>query len=78
MRLLIQSKTSGRFLCPSSDGGEPVWVVSLREAGGGVVSDIEAVNQLVEDNCDFEDMPILVDLDRLGTASDYGLVVKKV
>jgi hypothetical protein len=71
MRFLIQSKTTGKFLCPALDGGEPVWVSSLREAGGGVVSDLETVNQLVEDNCDFEDMPQLIDLDRLGTARDY-------
>ena len=72
-RLLIQSKATGRFLCPALDGGEPVWVVSLREAGGGVLSDFEAVYQLVEDNCDFDDQPILIDLDRLGTENDYPL-----
>ncbi|MDB5965398.1 MAG: hypothetical protein JWQ72_1898 [Polaromonas sp.] len=71
MRLLIQSKTTGKFLVPASDGGEPVWVRSLREAGGGVVGDLDTVNQLVEDNCDFEDMPTLIDLDRLGTPADY-------
>lgn len=71
MRLLIQSKTTGKFLCPSLDGGEPVWVSSLREAGGGVVADLDTVNQLVEDNCDFDDMPVLIDLDRLGTERDY-------
>lgn len=71
MRLLIQSTASGKFLCPDLDGGEPVWVASLREAGGGVVSDLEAAHQLVEDNCDFDDHPILIDLDRLGTENDY-------
>lgn len=71
MRLLIQSQSTLRFLCPSLDGGEPVWVSSLREAGGGVVSDVETAVQLVEDNCEFEDQPILIDLDRLGTANDY-------
>lgn len=70
-RFLIQSMSSGRFLCAALDGGEPVWVLSLREAGGGVLSDIEAVHQLVEDNCDFDDQPILIDLDRLGTENDY-------
>lgn len=48
-----------------------MWVSSLREAGGGVVSDVETAVQLVEDNCEFEDQPILIDLDRLGTANDY-------
>lgn len=73
-RYLIQSLTTGRFLCPSPDGGEPVWVVSLREAGGGVVSDLESVHQLVLDNCDSDDNPILVDLDRLGTENDYPFI----
>ena len=73
-RFLIQSKASGRFLCPALDGGESVWVVSLREAGGGVITDIEAVHQLVEDNCEFEDEPILIDLDRLGTENDYPVI----
>ena len=71
MRLLIQSQATLRFLCPSLDGGEPVWVSSLREAGGGVVADVETAVQLVEDNCEFEDQPILIDLDRLGTVNDY-------
>ena len=71
MRLLIQSQSTLRFLCPSLDGGEPVWVSSLREAGGGVVADVETACQLVQDNCEFEDQPILIDLDRLGTMNDY-------
>lgn len=72
-RFLIQSKATGRFLCPALDGGEPQWVSSLREAGGGVITDIEAVHQLVEDNCDCDDQPVLIDLDRLGTENDYPL-----
>lgn len=74
MRLLIQSLTTGRFLCPSLDGGEPNWVQSLREAGGGVIADLEQAQQLFEDCCDFDDGAVLVDLDRLGTANDYPLV----
>jgi len=70
-RFLIQSNATGRFLCPALDGGEPVWVSSLREAGGGVITDIEAVHQLVEDNCECDDFPVLIDLDRLGTENDY-------
>ena len=73
-RFLIQSKATGRFLCPALDGGEPVWVASLREAGGGVITDVEAVHQLVEDNCEFEDQPMLIDLDRLGTENDYPII----
>jgi hypothetical protein len=71
-RLLVQSATTGRFLCPSLEDGQPVWVVSLREAGGGVVADVEAAHQLVQDHCEVDDTPILIDLDRLGTFHDYG------
>lgn len=74
MRLLIQSLNTGRFLAPFMDGGEPGWVSSLREAGGGVVQDMDQAAQLFEDCCDFEDQAIVIDLDRLGTANDYGVV----
>jgi len=72
-RFLIQSLTTGRFLCPALDGGEPNWVSSLREAGGGVVTDVEMAQQLFEDCCDFDHGAIVIDLDRLGTANDYPL-----
>lgn len=71
MRLLIQSQSTGRFLAPSLDDGQPEWVSSLKEAGGGVVFDLEAAHQLMQDWCDLEDLPQLIDLDRLGTAQDY-------
>lgn len=71
MRLLVQSIATGRFLAPSMGDGQPEWVASLREAGGGVVFDIEAAHQLVNDHCEPEDQPIVIDLDRLGTAADY-------
>lgn len=70
-RLLIQSLNTGRFLAPDPEGGEPSWVGSLREAGGGVVADMEAAAQLFEDHCDMDDQAIVIDLDRLGTANDY-------
>jgi hypothetical protein len=70
-RLLIQSMNTGHFLTASPDGGEPIWVNSLREAGGGVVSDMERAAQLFEDHCEFEDQAIVIDLDRLGTKDDY-------
>jgi hypothetical protein len=70
-RYLIQSASTGRFLAPSLTDGQPEWVASLREAGGGVVRDVETVHELVRDHCDFDDMPVLVDLDRLGTVDDY-------
>ena len=71
MRLLIQSKPTGHFLAPSLDDGQPGWVASLKDAGGGVVFDVESAHQLVEDWCEPDDFPQLIDLDRLGTASDY-------
>lgn len=71
MRLLVQSLSTGKFLCPCPDGGEPVWVASLRLAGGGVVADLETADQLAQDHCDFDDMPCIVDLDRLGTENDH-------
>lgn len=71
MRLLVQSQATGRFLAPSLSDGQPEWVASLREAGGGVVFDVDAAHQLVLDCCEPEDRPVLVDLDRLGTAADY-------
>jgi hypothetical protein len=71
MRYIIQSQITGRFLAPSITGGEPVWVRSLREAGGGVLTDIEQIAQLVIDNTDPDDRAVIIDLDRLGTANDY-------
>ncbi len=70
-RYLLQSSVTGRFLCPSIDDGSTVWVRTLREAGGGVSTDPEVLSQLALDHCDFDDMPCIVDLDRLGTANDY-------
>lgn len=70
-RLLVQSRETGRFLCPSPTGGEPEWVSSLREAGGGVVADLDQAHQLVHDHCDMDDKPQVIDLDRLGTVNDY-------
>ena len=69
-RYLIQSLETGKFLVMGSEG-EPEWVTSLRDAGGGVVTDSDLLHQLIEDNCDFNDQPIVIDLDRLGTKNDY-------
>lgn len=70
-RFLVQSLTTGKFLCPDIHGGEPVWISSLRDSGGGVVLDLESALQLAHDNCDFDDLPVLIDLDRLGSLNDY-------
>jgi len=53
------------------DGGEPTWTRSLREAGGGVVTDLEQAVQLLTDNTDSDDRAQVIDLDRLGTVNDY-------
>lgn len=77
MRLLVQSRETGRFLAPSTKDGQPEWVSSLREAGGGVVADMETAFQLMLDNCEWDDHPQVIDLDRLGTADDYPLLPPK-
>jgi hypothetical protein len=71
MRLIVQSLSTGRFLVPSLEDGQPVWVASLREAGGGVMDDPEVAQHLIQDCCDFDDKPTVIDLDRLGTINDY-------
>ena len=71
MRLLIQSLASGAFLVPSTLDGQPEWVSSLKEAGGGVCTDAESIVQLLSDNTEPDDVAIVIDLDRLGTANDY-------
>ncbi|MGJ7556079.1 hypothetical protein ACSFBI_18925 [Variovorax sp. RB3P1] len=70
MRLIVQSLATGRFLAPSMSDGEPEWVRSLAEAGGGIVDDAQRANQLVRDWADLDDEPVIVDLDVLGTADD--------
>ena len=70
-RFVIQSAATGRFLAADPDGGEPMWVSLLQQAGGGVTDDMERIAQLVGDYCESDDFPQVVDLDRLGTANDY-------
>jgi hypothetical protein len=69
MRLIIQSVVTGRFLAPSARG-EPEWVLSLRDAAGGVFSDPEDAIQLVADHLEYDDKCQIVDLDRLGIYND--------
>lgn len=70
-RLLIQSRATGRFLAPDPVDNQPVWVIGLRQAGGGVTDDQERIAQLMLDWTEPEDLAQVVDLDRLGTANDY-------
>lgn len=67
MRLIVQSRTTGRFLCPCELDGQPVWVRSLADASFGVVTEPERAVQLVHDWADIDDEPMIIDLDLLGT-----------
>lgn len=70
-RLVVQSLDTGRFLCPSMLDGSPEWVRSLREAGGGVVTDEEQARAMAIEYAEMGEQVQLVDLDRLGTVNDY-------
>lgn len=64
-RYLIQSTVTGRFLAPSPDDWEPIWVRLLSDAKFGIVDDLERVAQLIDDYCDFGDSAHVIDLDDL-------------
>jgi len=70
-RYLVQSLDTGRFLAPDPDDGQPVWVPSLREAGGGVVVDISEASAMALEYIEHGEAVQVVDLDRLGTPNDY-------
>lgn len=70
-RYLVQSRTTGRFLVPSTVDGTPTWVAGLREAGGGVVPDYGMAAEMAVDHAEMGELVEVVDLDRLGTESDY-------
>lgn len=70
-RYLVQSASTGRFLVPSLDDGTPGWVLSLREAGGGVVADYGMAAEMAIEYADIGESVQVVDLDLLGTALDY-------
>lgn len=60
-RYVIQSGTTGQFLAPSFEDGQPEWVMLLREAG--VVDELESCAQLIEDHTEPYQRPVVVDLD---------------
>lgn len=69
MRYVIQSGTTGQFLAPSFEDGQPEWVMLLSEAG--VVHDVESCVQLIEDHTEPRfHRPQIVDLDELHKAPD--------
>lgn len=63
MRFVIQSGTTGQFLAPSFEDGQPEWVMLLREAG--VVEDLESCAQLIEDHTEVFHRPQVIDLTEL-------------
>lgn len=62
-RYVIQSGTTGQFLAPSFEDGQPEWVMLLNEAG--VVDDLEMIQQLVHDHTELFHRPLVLDLDDL-------------
>jgi len=62
-RYVIQSATTGAFLAPSFEDGQPEWVMLLREAVA--VDDLETCAQLIEDHCDGFHRAQVVDLQQL-------------
>lgn len=70
-RYIVQSVETGRFLCPSLSDGQPEWVVSLRDAGGGVISDYEMACEMVVEYTEIGESARIIDLDILGTVDDY-------
>ena len=62
-RYVIQSGSSGQFLAPSYEDGQPVWVTLLCEAG--IVDDLESCAQLIEDHTEPHQRPTVVDLECL-------------
>lgn len=73
MRYLVQSVETGRFLVPSLTDGQPEWVRSLRDAGGGVITDEDEALSMGIEYAEVGEEVQLVDLDRLGTSNDYGV-----
>ena len=63
MRLVIQSRTTGAFLAPNPDDGQPEWVMLLTEAA--TLDDLETCAQLIEDHTEPFHRPQVIDLDNL-------------
>ena len=62
-RYVIQSQTTGAFLSPSLEDGQPEWVISLSEAG--VLDDLEHIQQIVEDHTEPFHRVKIIDLSEL-------------
>lgn len=66
MSYVIQSATTGAFLAPSYEDGQPEWVMLLSEAVA--VEDLETCAQLIEDHAEPWHRPQVVDLRELHRA----------
>ncbi|WP_312302213.1 hypothetical protein [Diaphorobacter nitroreducens] len=63
MRYVIQSATTGAFLAPNPEDGQPEWVMLLRDACP--VEDLESCAQLIEDHAEPFHRAYVVDLTQL-------------
>lgn len=70
-RFLVQSLDTGCFLAPGLEDGQPEWVLSLRDAGGGVVPDYDDAAAMAIEYAEMGERVAVIDLDVLGTANDY-------
>lgn len=68
MAFVIQSSTTGSFLTPSFEDGQPCWVLLLSEACP--VDDLETCVQLIEDHCEPFYRAVVVDLNELHRVVD--------
>lgn len=67
-RYVIQSGTTGQFLAPSFEDGQPEWVMLLADAS--IAGDLESCAQLIEDHTEAFHRPQVVDLDDLYRAQE--------
>ncbi|MBS1771200.1 MAG: hypothetical protein JSS77_16235 [Acidobacteria bacterium] len=63
MAYVIQSATTGAFLSPNPEDGQPEWVMLLRDAVA--VDDLETCAQLIEDHTEPFHRAQVVDLTQL-------------
>lgn len=63
MRYVIQSRTTGAFMAPAFDDGQPEWVMLLCDAC--VVDDVESCVQLIDDHAEPFHRSQVIDLHEL-------------
>lgn len=62
-RYVIQSRTTGSFMAPNAEDGQPEWVMLLSDAA--TLDDVETCVQLIEDHSEPFHRPQVIDLDDL-------------